>query len=624
VSFKAPELDCETVCIVDRTAVHLAALVSSYLATPGKYFALFEFPNIRHGRREGADVGDDDYFSNIVATEESIFISNSLARMGQPKRVILAGLSSEQKSYLRIDSTDIVDISTAEEVPHKLGALGVRKEHQLRCNADDLVNGLYLAATTDSALVLDDTAPALKYDCEKENGIVVVERIAEHVAIVVATNYAIASDASVVFVDAMLPHEQHDIVNSLRAWKEQHSDDSFQRVMHKIMKRVGNVDFRPFGFATFFTEGLPYSLGLRNFIPCSNVSLRLRPDHLIVNAILAERMPTISSAIVFSLGDQPDEAHWLDGFLGAHKFIVRVLFGANATIRNLDYNAQHFPYGILHIATHGNEIDGYSTRQTFTDRQGAPHTVEFDEVVGLSLVPGTDQVEVVTKSFLKSLDASPWGSPELKDQQLPEYVYSDMTKALATKEQPKGAVVRAEKRRVPGSSSIRCIDGDHLGMVRSLASHDAPFVFNNSCWSWSYISEFFLSAGARAYIGTLWAIDNLVAARAAKAIYTRSLGGMTLAEALQTAVQEITNDDQRDIYVLWGLHFSTLREGRSLRESLDRVFGRLSSSVFRWIEAASHASTPDVKNNALSSGADPTGPSYKVFRNQHGGARSRN
>ena len=60
------------------------------------------------------------------------------------------------------------------------------------------------------------------------------------------------------------------------------------------------------------------------------------------------------------------------------------------------------------------------------------------------------------------------------------------------------------------SCAIACADTIHQGQFHALASYSSPIIFNNTCWSWSEVAAFFLAGGARAYVGTLWAIESWV------------------------------------------------------------------------------------------------------------------
>jgi hypothetical protein len=64
-------------------------------------------------------------------------------------------------------------------------------------------------------------------------------------------------------------------------------------------ERIGSIPFQKFNFATFFTTGFPYSLIIKNCIPCSYVDLNLRPDLFIMHNLLYEEKGRFAGAVVF-------------------------------------------------------------------------------------------------------------------------------------------------------------------------------------------------------------------------------------------------------------------------------------------------------------------------------------
>ncbi len=150
-----PHVDSRFICIVDRERVQLAAAISSYLYTDGTYFAIFGFPRIGHPSRPEAVLGDDDYISNIIATEVATLISNALARMGHCQYLILAGLSDAQRSYIRIpDEVNVIEIAGLDRVPEMLSPVGIAKLGLLKCRPQQALLGLYTAGRTGNGLLL--------------------------------------------------------------------------------------------------------------------------------------------------------------------------------------------------------------------------------------------------------------------------------------------------------------------------------------------------------------------------------------------------------------------------------------------------------------------------------------
>jgi hypothetical protein len=145
---------------------------------------------------------------------------------------------------------------------------------------------------------------------------------------------------------------------------------------------------------------------------------------------------------------------------------------------------------------------------------------------------------------------------------------------------------------------IRCHDGVHQGIFQVLAGHTSPVIFNNTCWSAGEIVAFFLSSGARGYIGTLWSVGNDTATCAAQVFYTNAISGRII-DAVHEAVSGIRSAVDRDIYVYYGVHFTTLGAHVDQAGSLNAAFNILTHLLFQMIEQARKTESIEVKRNAL-------------------------
>lgn len=594
-----PKVDTGHICIADKENTVLAAVVSSYFAEEGIYLPLFVFPNVgKVSESEADDFQEDGYIARSIGNIAAVMTNNAMARMDECKLVILVGLNEYQKSYLRIPSkVPVIEVDDMSQVEEKLLHISSKKE-VLECRSEDVLNALFLARKSGKRLSINENATTEAPAIEDDKGIVVLEKSEEALA-VVAVNYAHAVDANLLVVEGFGKENRHGVEKNIQKWRDSGSHNQLQKALNKVSQRVGSIDFDRLKYATFFTVGLPYSLGIKNVIPCSYVHLSLRPDLFIINSILFESVERFNSAVVFSPGFFHDEEtkNVVDMFRKNH-YYVRPLVNNHATVRNLDFHAQHFPYDILHICTHGGEVDGYAVTETFRDREGVEHTVEYDEVVGFAPVPGKDLIEVHRKLFFRKFDGFAWMSPELKAQKYPNYVYEDMRKGIFQNEDNNKPTPRVSKEKIPASCAIACIDSIHQGMFQILASHSSPLVFNNACWSWSEVATFFLANGARGYIGTLWDIGNAEAVLGANTFYSHLFDKGVLA-AFFEATKAIKGTESEDIYVYWGLHFSTLGAGVSLEKSRDKVFRELLRSFFAWSGKVATTKSKTVKKNSI-------------------------
>lgn len=577
----APQIDGSFVCVVDRQNVPLAAVISSYFGAPGKYFPLFTFPGVEHADR-GQEFGDDEFIAKMVGTEAATKLTNLLARLDAKGYLILAGLSEAQKSYLAFrNGLTVIEVRDIAEARDKLERIGIRKETTVRSKAAQAHLGLYRALTSGSAVEIDERADDLPEASTNLNGLIIVEATSEHAGSIVAINYAHSVGASIKLVPQLKRKDARRIQNFVQFWKEYGVSEARDDLFSEIDTRLGSFAFDGYEFVTFFTEGLPYTL--RGNVPglCTYVDLANSPDRFIVNNILAETDDQLPSSIVFTIDDfiNNGEAKAVARRLDQADFYVRPLAGMGATGFSFGYHAEHFPFGVFHIVSHGGEIDGNAVTQQFTDRKGATHTLEYDEVIGLHRVlTESDRIAVQRKVIFKAIDGIAWDDEERKGK-LPHYVYEDMRKQIlsSSKNWHKNAS-RKPLTNVVGSTHVRCNDGIHQAMFRTVGGYGTPIIFNNACWSWWGVAEFFVSSGARAYLGTLWAVEDSVAVTAADAFYEYALDG-TIAAGVREANRAIENTDYAGIYALWGLHFSTLSKGKSIEASMHAVCDRIAMQL---------------------------------------------
>ena len=132
-------------------------------------------------------------------------------------------------------------------------------------------------------------------------------------------------------------------------------------------------------------------------------------------------------------------------------------------------------------------------------------------------------------------------------------------------------------------------------MFYSLAANSYPIIFNNTCSSWYEIAVTFIAAGARAYFGTVWAVDNLVAREAAKDFYDNVLEHEYLIEAFYEMTQRISSASCRSIYFYWGLHFSKLH--RPTQTPDQAVFNALMGSFIELRKEYQSVDDPNAKKH---------------------------
>ncbi len=600
--YPAPKLEYKFVCITSKEApADLLAGVSCYFNESETYFPIFNFPEIRYAYKENYTFDDDGFIARMIGNEAKVLINNALAKINCD-RILLVGLSDIQKGYFNfLPKSIVIFIDGLNEVEEKLAFLKKRFDGEICCRKTEAAKGLILAKSENKRIIFNDTAQVLSNYIRSNEGIIVIES-GNDSSDIISINYAHAVSADVLFIESIERSETHNLQKLIHRWKKNRSTDDFKRMARKIRKRIGYFDFSKYEYATFFTEGLPYGVVLNNVIPISHVWRSLREDLLIFNNIIQEDLDlSFGSALIFSPEEfDKEETADIMSLLSQHNFLNKELVGPNATVNNLDSCGNHYPYDILHICSHGGEINGYFVIEEFVDRDGITHKVEYEEVVGFA--PNKDEdnddklIGVFRKAIFRRFDGHAWMSPELKAQNIAQYIFEDMRKSIFNGEMGKTATRVRANYQIYSSCHIKCFDSIHQGHFRILASHSSPLVFNNTCSSWKEICISIVAAGAKAYIGTLWNIKNQTAVKSAKDFYN-NLFGNNILHAFHGMVKQIDLEPDKNIYIFWGLHFSSIKLPESF--SKKKVLKELLVSLSRWLQHVNKVKDSEVRKNSL-------------------------
>jgi hypothetical protein len=589
-----PKIETRWVCIAASEQTQLAAQLSSYFNDPGVYFPVFQFPDLDRNHEEA--LTKDGYFTQIIGKRTATWINNSLARI-QPDRIILLGLSDASASYLRavLPAEKLIVVNTETELLAFSFAAG--KPEPLTCRPSQAIEGLLRAKSQRVPLAFSENAPDLPSNkLDGKSALILLEN-AFDIGEVATINYAASIDADVVIVPEVQREEIQSLPRQLQAWSKDRSSPALREPRKKITDRIKCLDFTKYQFATFFTVGLPYGLILENIIPFTHVPNGPYCGVFIADSIVEANAPMeIGNALLFAIDEFiTDETKDVATALDQSNFLVTELIGKGATYNNLDKFGGHLPYDLLHICSHGGETDGYFVKQQFEDRDGKPHTIEYFEVVSFSEEAAAEpgNVKVERKMIFAALDGVPWVDRPLS--KYARYVGDDMMEALKEdKDKLKRTPVSIP---IALSCHIKCYQSFHQGAFDRLAAYSSPIIFNNSCSSSHELAGSFIGAGARVYIGTLWNVGNHTAVNAATAFYAKLLADGNVLDAFSGMLHSITRDKYRHIYIMWGLHFSSLP--RPSKKTDDRIIRGLLANYFLWVKKFATTKEPEIKRNCV-------------------------
>jgi hypothetical protein len=72
----------------------------------------------------------------------------------------------------------------------------------------------------------------------------------------------------------------------------------------------------------------------------------------------------------------------------------------------------------------------------------------------------------------------------------------------------------------------------------------------------------------------------------------------TVQRAIYAAIKSVTDQNSKDIYIYWGLHFTSLSAGHSAEQSRQEVFQELLLSLGGWKDQIKNSQSVEVRENA--------------------------
>jgi hypothetical protein len=594
-TFDAPHLRTDFVIVTNSEASSLAAQVISYLFILGQYLPFFCFHKVDVAKDEA--IGNPDIYAIQRRRSEhfSVFLNNTLAENKGCENLIYIGLTPEQRSYLDVERHfNLFEINDVGDIANYLGGFAFHKGDALVCGESQVALGLTVALKENRPLQFGPYNEQLTMPELTERGAVIVEAEAG-ISDIVAVNYACCIGASVHLVEQLEKDEGNEVLHLLETWSAGEAD-AIEQVKEKLNKRIATIDLSAKDFVTCFTTGLPYGLMLTSS-PASQVHLDYRPDFFIFNAILNEQLKMAGSAVIFSTQSFVDEeVSKLSSLLEFENLYQRKLLGEGATSYNLKNTVENYPFDLLHICSHGGRVHGTRCLVKFKDKDGIPHTIEFDHVLGIHLTPYEDLHPVESIYYFRKFDGLVWKSIELKAKKYPHELYAMIEKEISLAFDKKKVITLETLESVPNTNATVCTNFSYLGNFNQIGGQEChPIIFNNSCWSWMRISNNFLVAGARGYIGTLKDVNNSLAVKFSILFYEAAFYKGTVVQAIHHAVNEAVPDGEENLYVYWGLHFTTLKNRERVEVNKKRVLQNLGQSKGTWYRKLRHKTGGDPK-----------------------------
>lgn len=540
---KCPAIDTTSIISDDPK---LAAALSCALSRRGIYLPVLDGPRLTRPDR------------NAEVTRRV----NVLARAGT-KNVFLAGLSPEAQAVMmaklpkgRSRVVGFEDITSVAVDPRRV------TRPELMWGRDRIGLGVLTALYSGRLIAFSDVDSPRDSVPSKSEHLVVCEAD-DPLSEVIAANYACSMNAGLHIFDEGCKIEARKLLEDYYSIDAPHVAPASERarLAARLRDLVGTITLPHNGSMTYIVARLPFGVA---FPELPSTHLFTYPDlgRTIVNGFAAEQPKTRGTNIAVLVDPQKVRAPEIEAaanLLPQRGVFVRGYKGAGATVRAVKESVELFPYDFLLFATHCGDVPGYRWTYEYRDTECIDRRLVVDIAFGVAQTDESNLLNVTQFVRFHSLDGVDWNDLSAKrlhvGTAIDDYIKGTKNKNL---EPSKKEVIE----RVLGSAALALVDGNYLPIHHSLAAEGTPIILNNACVSWHELSERFMFADARAYIGTLYTVSDMEA----EAIATGLIGkhfGKFLPHALW-AIQNATygfKSDRRP-YVISGVYPQRLRVTR--------------------------------------------------------------
>ena len=469
---------------------------------------------------------------------------------------------------------------TAKEVAQYCQTKSSRPK--LRWGRSQVGVGLLEALRSERAIHFDDgPSPVVPLTDAKH---LVVCEAGEDLSEVIAANYAFALDADLVVIPEVAKATAEAITEELYSLYDRRDvgmAQAFADLAGRVRDLCPGVVTPEGGSMTFFTSLIPFGLA---FPEVPTTHLRTYPDLgvSVLNGLACEQgdRAGVRCAVLVDPGTTPaPEIEVAAASLAKQQVFVRGYPGPTANVRDVTDLVELFPYDLLLFATHCGDADGYRFTYEFADSAGRDRRLVVDIALGIGRTADPNILQVMQFNRFHELDGVDWRDP---DKTTKIEVGTAIRDWLDLSGGPNALepVTKELIPRVLGSAVLQMSDNNYIAMPRALADHGSPIIFNNACASWHELSDRFMFAGARAYIGTLFPVTGAEAAEVAKHTIEHH-NGQPLARALWNAQNSVYGcGGGRRPYVIVGVYPQRLRV--ALDDVPAYILRRLKASLASW------------------------------------------
>jgi len=522
----------------------LLAQVSCLFARKNSYLPVIDGPRMTR----------QDYRAEIS-------IRGNAAASMKAKNVLFVGLPEEtclrfSKQIPESVSRRISSVEDAEELTKLVRPLSGAP---LAWGEDNLAYGL-LTALRERRSITFGTHPSPSLPIPSQSGHWVICEAGNEHAQVIAANYAYSLDAGLCLIPEIEKSQAEDLLETFYSLYElQESVSEALDRLHRTLRDLSSpLPLTAMRSVTFITNKLPFGVAYPEF-PSTHLPMYPQLGVSVLSGFVAEQGEKQGIGCAVLVDPQKTEAPEIDAVakkLKERPIFIRKCAGPAANVRDVSQMVELYPYDLLVIATHCGDASGWRWTYEFEDSSGKIRRLEVDTTIGIAVsARKKDKLQVSQLYNFTSLDGVSWHDPE-RDSKL---VVGTAILDFVNRVDKLTPILKIPINRVHRSAVLQMHDNNYLPMPRSIAGHGCPVILNNACASWHRLSETFIFAGARAYLGTLYPVTVYDAEPITVGLFGKHFG-KPLPVALWAAQREAYGlGSPRRPYVMAGIFPQRLR-----------------------------------------------------------------
>lgn len=535
----------ETVAIVGDKP-QLVAELASLFTRAGRYLAVMDGPRM----------------SRPDASNEVIRRTNALV-MVKPRRVLLADLPQASMQAMSVGWAQgtAISVSTVEAAVHALKDLTNVPSEKMQWGDDNLGIGLLLARRAKKQLQTSVGQSLTTTFVPGSRSLLVVCEDGEELAQISASCFAFATGGAFLVIPRLMPEERDEWLEELYALESGGDVSSrFADIRGRVRARLPAFEFGNYKQVLFVTSGFPWGIAVNE---CATTHMYNYPDFgrsMIVGLWAAQNSSRSArnALLIDPAKVEGSEIQAIAKTLANNGTLVRVQAGPRATAHRIQTLIDTLPFDIIVLSTHAGDAPGERATYEYIDSEGLNRRLVIDHARSLSYDPGTDKFVVQEYERFHELDGVDWSDTKAKAKLYVGTAISSWSVIGDMAERNKYKVASATINRVIGSMALQMHDHIWIPMIQGFPPSAAPFVLNNACSSWHELSQRFMFAGARTYIGTLFPVMNAEAQEVGHRIFRDQIG-VFLPIALWATQKAVYGSQGRWPYVMVGLPFGIVR-----------------------------------------------------------------